>query len=94
MDRRFRRGQGLHYVVHAYGLPSSGGATLQAQVWQGSRLVGVAPKHDLAPAPGEPAAKWSERIALDSFAPGDYVLRVVVTAGGAKAQRQVSFRVE
>ena len=94
VDRLFRRGQGLHYVVHAYGLPSSGGATLQAQVWQGSRLVGVAPRHDLAPAPGEPAAKWSERIALDSFAPGDYVLRVVVTTGGAKAQRQVSFRVE
>ena len=94
VDRRFRRGQGLHYVVHAYGLPPPGGATLQAQVWQGSRLVGVAPKHDLAPAPGEPAAKWSERIALDSFAPGDYVLRVVVTDGGAKAQRQVSFRVE
>jgi hypothetical protein len=54
----------------------------------------VAPRHDLAPAPGEPAAKWSERIALDAFAPGDYLLRVLVTAGGAKAQRQVSFRVE
>jgi len=94
VDRRFRRGQGLHYAVHAYGLPSPGGATLQAQVWQGSRLVGVAPKHDLALAPGEAAAKWSERIALDSFAPGAYLLRVVVTSAGAKAQRQVSFRVE
>jgi hypothetical protein len=68
--------------------------TLQAQVWQGSRLVGVTPKHDLAPAAGETAAKWSERIALDSFAPGDYELRVQATAGSAKAQRQVSFRVE
>ena len=37
VERRFRRGQGLHYVVYAYGLPSPGGATLQAQVWQGSR---------------------------------------------------------
>jgi hypothetical protein len=81
-------------VVHAYGLAPSGSATLQAQVWQGSRLVGVAPKHHLAPAPGEPAAKWSERIALGSFAPGDYELRVVVTSVGTKAQRQVSFRVE
>ena len=94
VDRRFRPGQGLHYVVHAYDLPAAGGATLQAQVWQGGRLVGVAPKHAIAPASGEPAAKWSERIALDAFAPGDYVLRVLVTAGSAKAQRQVSFRVE
>jgi hypothetical protein len=93
-ERRFRRGQGLHYVVHAYGLPPSGGATLQAQVWQGSRLVGVTARHDLAPAAGETTAKWSERIALDAFAPGDYELRVQATAGTAKAQRQVSFRVE
>jgi VWFA-related protein len=94
VDRRFRRGQGLHYVIHAYGLPSSGGATVQAQVWQGTRLVGVAPAHGLAVTPGELAAKWSERIATDSFAPGDYVLRVLVTAGSAKAQRQTSFRVD
>ncbi len=94
VDRRFRRGQGLHYVVYAYGLPPSGGATLQAQVWQGARLVGVAPKHDLAAAPGEPAARWSERIALDSFAPGDYVLRVVVTARDERVLKQVTFRVE
>jgi VWFA-related protein len=94
VERRFRRGQGLHYVVYAYGLPPSGGVTLQAQVWQGTRLVGVTPRHDLAPAAGETAAKWSERIALDAFAPGDYELRVQATAGSAKAQRQVSFRVE
>ena len=54
----------------------------------------MAPKHDLAPAPGEPTAKWSERIALDAFVPGNYVLRVVVTAGSATVQRQASFRVE
>jgi VWFA-related protein len=94
VERRFRRGQGLHYVVHAYGLPPSGGVTLQAQVWQGSRLVGVTARHDLAPAAGETTAKWSERIALDAFATGDYELRVQATAGSAKAQRQVSFRVE
>jgi hypothetical protein len=94
VERRLRRGQGLHYVVYAYGLPSPGGATLQAQVWQGQKLVGVTPKHDLALAAGETAAKWSERIALDSFAPGDYELRVLATAGPAKSQRKVSFRVE
>jgi hypothetical protein len=94
VERRFRRGQGLHYVVYAYGLPPSGGVTLQAQVWEGSRLVGVTPRHDLAPAAGETAAKWSERIALDAFAPGDYELRVQATAGSVKAQRRVSFRVE
>jgi hypothetical protein len=68
--------------------------SLQGQVWQGSRLVGVTPRHALAPAAGETTAKWSERIALEAFAPGDYELRVQATAGGAKAQRQVSFRVE
>ena len=56
--------------------------------------MGVTPRHDLAPVAGETAAKWSERIALDAFAPGDYELRVVATAGAAKSQRKVSFRVE
>jgi VWFA-related protein len=98
VDRRFRRGQGLHYVVHVYasspGGPAAAGATLQAQVWRGAKLVGVTPKHDLVSAPGEPAAKWSERISLEGFAPGVYELRVLATAGSAKAQRQVSFQVE
>ena len=103
---------------------------LQAQVWQGSRLVGVTQKHELsaatqapaapgapgaaqlaptapaaapaaAPAPAPegsstPAAKWSERIALQGFAPGSYELRVLVTDRDGKpaAQRRVSFHVE
>ncbi|MGE5127716.1 MAG: VWA domain-containing protein, partial [Betaproteobacteria bacterium] len=62
VDKRFRPGQGLHYVVQVYGAPSAAGApagpppagaapgasifagvTLQAQVWQKGRLVGVTP---------------------------------------------------
>ncbi len=92
----FRPGQGLHYTVQLY-TPSqakAGPVTLQAQVWRGSKLVGVTPKHELEDAPG--GRKWSERISLDAFAPGDYELRVVATdpGTGAKAERRVSFRVE
>jgi hypothetical protein len=97
VEKRYRPGQGLHYVVHVYG-PSAGGpaagATLQAQVWRGTRLVGVTPKHDLVLTPGEPAAKWSERISLEGFAPGGYELRVMATAGSAAAERRVSFQVD
>jgi VWFA-related protein len=97
VERRFRRGQGLHYVVHVYASSPGGpaaGATLQAQVWQGTKLVGVTPTHDLVPGRGEPAAKWSERISLEGFLPGEYELRVLATAGRAKAERKVSFFVE
>jgi VWFA-related protein len=98
VERRFRSGQGLHYVVHAYvgsaGEAAAGRVALQAQVWRGSTLVGVTPRHDLASVPGETAAKWSERISLEGFVPGDYELRVLASAGSAKALRQVSFRVE
>jgi VWFA-related protein len=97
VDRRFRPGQGLHYVLHVYASSPNGpvaGTTLQAQVWRGTTLVGVTPKHEIVPAPGELAAKWSERIALDGFAKGLYELRVVVTAQSAKAERRVSFQVE
>jgi hypothetical protein len=98
VDRRFRRGQGLHYVVQVYSPPAAGPpaapASLQAQVWQGNRLVGVTPKHDVAPAPGELAARWSERVSLEGFAPGEYELRVLVDGQGATARRQVSFLVE
>jgi len=98
VERRFRTGQGLHYVVHVYsrawGGPGAPPAMLQAQVWRGRKLVGVTPKHELAPAPGEAAAKWSERIALEGFAPGAYELRVVATAGSAAAGRRVPFAVE
>jgi VWFA-related protein len=96
VDRRFHPGQGLHYVVHVYASSPGGpaAATLQGQVWLGKKLVGVTPKHDLVPVPGEAAAKWSERISLAGFAPGEYELRVVATSGGARTERTVSFLVE
>ena len=98
VERRLRSGQGLHYVVHVYfgsaGEAAAAGVTLQAQVWRGSKLVGVTPRHDLVSAPGENAARWSERISLEGFVPGDYELRVLASAGTAKVLRQVTFRVE
>ena len=68
--------------------------TLQAQIWQGKRLVGVTPKHELEETPE--GRRFSERIALEAFPPGDYELRVVATRrrAGQKAERRVSFRVE
>ncbi len=116
VERRFRPGQGLHYVVQVYSPGAVGltGATLQAQIWQGSRLVGVTAKHELgagasaagagpgaagarvAEGPNLQTAKWSERVALQGFAPGDYELRVLVVGRDGKpgAQRRVSFRIE
>jgi VWFA-related protein len=96
IDKIFRRGQGLHYVVHVYtpAQAATRAVTLQAQVWQGKKLVGVTPTHELEDAPA--GRKWSERIALDAFAPGEYELRVVATdpATKEKAERRVGFRVE
>ena len=112
VDKLFHPGQGLHYAVHVYGGESGAalqGAVLQAQIWQGGRVVGVTPKHELSAggSPGAaasaspeaasiPAAKWSERIALQGFAPGVYELRVIVSdrEGRPAAQRRVAFRVE
>jgi VWFA-related protein len=94
VEKRFRAGQGLHYVVHVYSRPGTPATTLQAQVWRGKKLVGVTPKHELASPPGETAAKWSERIALDGFAPGAYELRVAANAGRETAERRVAFAVE
>ncbi len=65
---------------------ASGQVTLQAQVWQGKQLVGVTPKHELQDAPE--GRRWSERIALEAFPPGDYELRVVAT--GARPGRRPS----
>jgi VWFA-related protein len=96
VERRFRSGQGLHYVVHVYSPSRDGapGTALQAQVWRGTTLVGVTPKHDVVPGPGEAAARWSERISLAGFAAGPYELRVVATAGTTRAERRVAFEVE
>ena len=96
VDKVFRRGQGLHYTVQLYTRAElkARPLTLQAQVWHGTKLVGVTPLHELADSPA--GRKWSERIGLDGFQPGDYELRVLATdpGTGAKAERRVSFRVE
>jgi VWFA-related protein len=96
IDKVFGPGQGLHYAVHVYtpAAAVAGAVTLQAQIWQGKKLIGVTPKHELADAPE--GRRWSERIALEAFPPGDYELRVVAAgpASGQKAERRVAFRVE
>ena len=132
VEKGFRANQGLHYVVHVYGAGAGDalrGAVLQAQVFRGSQLVGVTPRHVLAAPGAQPttaasrrqpttgaaqpttgaaqpmagaaahttaAAKWSERIALQGFAAGDYELRVVVSdrTGKPAAQRRVAFHVQ
>lgn len=96
IEKTFGPGQGLHYAVHVY-TPSAAAAslvTLQAQLWQGSRLIGVTQIHELADTPE--GRKWSERIGIEGFPPGDYELRVVATAPSAahKAERRVAFRIE
>jgi hypothetical protein len=95
IDKTFAPGQGLHYAVHVYASPENAAArvTLQAQVWQGKRLVGVTPKHELADGPD--GRKWSERIGIEGFAPGEYELRVVAsdTTTGRVTERRVGFRI-
>jgi hypothetical protein len=95
IDKTFGPGQGLHYAVHVYASPDNATAsvTLQAQVWQGKRLVGVTPKHELPNGPD--GRKWSERIAIEGFAPGEYELRVVASDAvtGRMTERRVSFRI-
>ena len=53
IDKSFGPGQGMHYAVHVYTAAKAAPAsvTLQAQVWQGKRLIGVTPKHELEDAP-------------------------------------------
>jgi hypothetical protein len=96
IHKSFGPGQGMHYAVHVYtpAAVAAGPVTLQAQIWQGKRLIGVTPKHELTDAPE--GRKWSERIALEAFPPGDYELRVLAAgpSAGQKAERRVSFRVE
>ena len=95
VDRRFRRSQGLHYVVHVYEPPSGqADVVLQAQVWRAKQLVGVTPEHALPRGPE--GRKWSERLSLASLAPGAYELVVIATDRATKrrAERRATFRVE
>jgi VWFA-related protein len=101
IDKRFRKGQGLHYLVYVYrpraaaGTPSS--VALQAQIWAGPKLMGVGPTHAVTfGGPDDPEAKQAERISLDPLAPGAYELRLVATDTKTKekAVRRVSFTIE
>jgi VWFA-related protein len=95
VDRRFRRTQGLYYVVQVYEPPTGqADVVLQAQVWRGKALVGVTAPHDLPRSPE--GRKWSERVSLSTFAPGAYELVVIATDRTTKlrAERRVAFRVE
>ena len=95
VDRRFGRGQGLHYVVHVYEPPTGqADVVLQAQVWRAKELVGVTPEHLLPRGPE--GRKWSERLSLASLAPGAYELVVIATDRATKrrTERRVAFRVE
>ena len=75
VDRRFRRSQGLHYVVHVYEPPSGqADVVLQAQVWRAKELVGVTAEHAAA---ARPRRAQVERAAVAR----------VVRAGGLRARR-------
>jgi len=96
VEKTFGPRQGLHYTVQVY--TPAGAAVplvrLQAQLWRQGTLLGVTPARELGEAPE--GRKWSERIGLEAFPPGDYELRVLASdpATGATAERHVAFRVE
>jgi len=101
VEKRFKRRQGLHYLVYVYrpdGASEPEGASLQVQIWAGEKLMGVGPAHAVTLAKGQdqPPAAHAERIALDAFTPGPYQLRVVATNGksGDKVTRRLYFMVE
>lgn len=99
VDRRFRRGQGLHYLVYLYRSDTAaeaGDVVVQAQVWRAGKLIGVGPNHKVAfPQRGAPPPSQAERIATQPLEPGEYELRVVASRGtGEKATARVSFTVE
>jgi hypothetical protein len=71
---------------------------VQVQIWAGEKLMGVGPSHAVAlsKSKDEPPAAHAERIALGSFSPGPYQLRVIATNGksGEKVTRRLYFMVE
>lgn len=101
VDKRFRRGQGLHYLVYLYrsdaAAASPADVVLQAQVWSGDKLMGVGPTHKVAFGAGDaPPPRQAERIALEGLGAGTFELRLVATdkATGEKATRRTTFTVE
>jgi len=101
IEKAFKRGQGLHYLVYVYrpdaaaGMPAD--VVAQAQVWSGEKLMGVGPTHKVEFGEKDaPPPRVAERIALDPMAPGRYELRVVATdkKTNEKAVRRVAFSIE
>jgi hypothetical protein len=84
IEKVFKRGQGLHYLVYAYRPEGAAGApsdvVVQAQVWSGEKLMGVGPTHKVEFGEKDaPPPRVAERIALDPMGPGRYELRLVAT---------------
>ncbi len=101
IDKVFKRGQGLHYLVYVYRPDAAAGApsdvVVQAQVWSGEKLMGVGPTHKVEFGDKDAAPpRVAERIALDPMGPGRYELRLVATdrKTNEKAVRRVSFSIE
>ena len=102
VEKRFKRPQGLHYVVYVYRSAAASlepaDVVVQAQVWQrAGRLIGVGPTHKVVfPEPGAPPPRQAERIATEPLDPGSYELRIVATdrATGQKATERVAFTLE
>ena len=101
VEKRFKRPQGLHYVVYVYRSDAAAfeaaDVSVQAQVWRGGRLIGVGPTHKVVfPEPGAPPPRQAERIATEPLDPGLYELRIVATDGatGQKDTERVAFTLE
>jgi VWFA-related protein len=103
VEKRFKRGQGLHYVVYVYrsdqaaAAAAPGEVVVQAQVWSGDKLMGVGPKHKVAfGAADAPPPRVAERIALEGLGAGVFELRLVAMNGvtGHKAVRRMPFTID
>ena len=101
VEKRFKRSQGLHYVVYVYrsdaaaSLPAE--VVLQAQVWSGEKLVGVGPSHTVAFGGADaPPPRVAERIALGGLGVGAFELRLVAVdkSTGEKAVRRTPFTIQ
>ena len=101
VEKRFKRSQGLHYVVYVYRSDTAtatlADVVLQAQVWSGEKLVGVGPSHKVAFGGADaPPPRLAERIALDRLGVGAFELRIVAQdkTTGDKAVRRTPFSIE
>lgn len=99
--RKFRNGQSMDFMIFAYNARAEKAApdlVVQPQIYSGSKLVlATAPAKMNAAAAGDlQRIPYAARIALDSFNPGEYELRVVVIDRTTKetASRRVNFSVE